>query len=238
MRQSDSDLKGAYFDSTVITLSQWPPSGLPSLSIVQDPLDPSIAPVQKFAQPLVFFRLDPFSCMSISPYAQDIEHFRLRIPSRQIARFLYTQPGAFPRLTLLDLSTCNVAESDVEQLLGRLVGLKHLIADNCSLLRGEGDWAAFGKTCALAGVKRAREREKKLKAHLELVHAQQTAQARGIAVQDAVLRVDQSSSRSRRGRCVLLSSRVLFSEIVFLTSISSGAVSQTRRLPCGRGRGR
>lgn len=176
--------------------------------------------------------------MSISPYAQDIEHFRLRIPSRQIARFLYTQPGAFPRLTLLDLSTCNVAESDVEQLLGRLVGLKHLIADNCSLLRGEGDWAAFGKTCALAGVKRAREREKKLKAHLELVHAQQAAQARGIAVQDAVLRVDQSSSRSRRGRCVLLSSRVLFLDIVLLTSISSGAVLQTRLLPCGRGRGR
>lgn len=202
LRYSDSDLQGAYFDSTVIALSGWPSSGLPSLSIVQDPLDPSIAPVQKFAQPLVFFRLDPFSSMISSPYAQDIKHFRLRIPSRQIARFLYTQPGALPSLSLLDLSTCNVAESDVEQLLGRLVGLKHLIADNCSLLRGEGDWAAFGKTCALAGVKRAREREKKLKAWLELVYARQAAEAQGIAAQDAVLTVDRGTSRPRRGRYV------------------------------------
>lgn len=42
--------------------------------------------------------------------------------------------------------------------------------DGCSLLRGEareGEWAALGKSCALGGVKRAKEREKRVKAWLE-----------------------------------------------------------------------
>ncbi|KAH9950988.1 hypothetical protein B0H21DRAFT_720822 [Amylocystis lapponica] len=168
-------LKGAYFDSTLTAFSRWPSMPLLALSIVQDPLEASIAPI-KFAQPLVFFRLDPLSTLAQAPLLTCLRHLRLRIPSRQAARFLYTISHALPHLELLDMSTCNVLEADVEGLLGRFERLRALVLDDCPIVsqRIEGpdgeppsQWAALGKTMALAGVKHAKEREKKLKAWRE-----------------------------------------------------------------------
>ncbi|CAL1694048.1 unnamed protein product [Somion occarium] len=171
-------LKGAYFDSTLLALSRWSKGScpLPSLSIIQDALDATIAPTGRFAQPLVFFRLDPFRTLSYSPLTSELEHFRLRIPSRQVARFIYSVANSFPALEFLDLSTCNVVESDVEAILGRFGKLKHLVLDGCSVVSQRSDlaeeerqnlWALLGKSMALAGVKLAKEREKKLKVWLE-----------------------------------------------------------------------
>ncbi|GBE77646.1 hypothetical protein SCP_0105260 [Sparassis crispa] len=198
-------LKGAYFDSTLTAFSRWPSSHLPTLSIVQDPLDPSIAPT-KFAQPLVFFRLDPLSTLSRSPLLRQLCHFRLRIPARQAARFLYALSGALPNIELLDMSTCNISEADVEGLLGRLVRLKALVLDGCPIVGqradvqgqdadGVGQWAALGKAMALAGVKHAKDREKKLKAWLEAHHARTEAREAAETVPNQA-----APRRPRRGR--------------------------------------
>ncbi|KZT30953.1 hypothetical protein NEOLEDRAFT_1052883 [Neolentinus lepideus HHB14362 ss-1] len=164
-------MKGAYFDSMLDALSTWPSSSLPTLSIIQDPLDPNIPKLQHFAQPLVFFRLDPFTGLVRAPFLRALTHFRLRIPARQVAQYIYAKPGALESVEVVDLSTCNVGERDVDLILGRFGRLKHLLLDNCSILRGEFNevaWRELGKECALAGVRRAREREKKLKAWLEM----------------------------------------------------------------------
>ncbi|KDQ63148.1 hypothetical protein JAAARDRAFT_29150 [Jaapia argillacea MUCL 33604] len=167
-------MKGAYFDGALDALSKWPESKIQTISIVQDPLDPAIAKKQTFAQPLVFFHLDPFTRLVRSPYLRSASHFRLRVPSRQVARYLHALPGSLPRLEILDLSTCNVNESDVVSILGRFTMLRHLVLDNCGVIRGElreGQWSDFGKSCATAAVKRAKDREKKLKTWLEITHA-------------------------------------------------------------------
>ncbi|KAH7914755.1 hypothetical protein BJ138DRAFT_1143199 [Hygrophoropsis aurantiaca] len=162
-------LKGAYYDTTLHALSRWPTSNIPTISIVQEPLDPNVARGQHFAQPLVFFRLDPLTALVCSGFAQSITCFRLRVPSRQVARFLCSSPAAAPGIELLDLSTCSVAMSDTETILAHFSKMKHLILDGCSIMRGEpreGEWIAVGKACALGPVKRAKEREKKLVAWL------------------------------------------------------------------------
>lgn len=95
-----------------------------------------------------------------------VQYYRLRIPNRQVARFIV----GLPNLQFLDLSTCNISEVDVSLLLVRMRGLLHLVLDGCGLLRGElleGGWAAFGKTCALAGVRRATARERAIKEWME-----------------------------------------------------------------------
>ncbi|KAI0784967.1 hypothetical protein C8Q75DRAFT_809518 [Abortiporus biennis] len=168
---------GSYFDSTLFALSRWPEDLIPSLSIIQDPLDMAIAPKGKFAQPMVFFRLDSVTKLCCSSFLRDTKHLRLRIPSRQIARFIYSNPLSLPSITLLDLSTCHVVEADVEHLLGRLRHLEHLVLDGSPILSQRTDlqedenqvqWMNLGKTLAIAGIRVAREREKKLKAWLEM----------------------------------------------------------------------
>ncbi|KAJ6523604.1 hypothetical protein B0H19DRAFT_1201549 [Mycena capillaripes] len=161
-------LSGSYFDSTLACLAEWPPSDLPTLSIVQEPMDPGQAPKIAFAQPIVFFRLDShLSDLAQSPYISSVRSFRLRIPSRPVAGPLTTSALSLPSVELLDLSTCNVFGAELtDTILARLTKLKHLILDNGALLRGEyhaEDWAVLGKGCALAGVKRTKEREKKLR---------------------------------------------------------------------------
>lgn len=163
-------LKGAYFDTALQALSRWPSHNLPTLSIVQDPLDPEIARAQRFAQPLVFFHLDVLTKLVCSPCFRSASNLRLRIPSRQVAPFLFNAPRAAPALNLLDLSTCHVRFADVEGLLARFSNLKHLILNGCFITQGhslEGDWVAVGKMIALGTVKAAKNREKKLKAWLE-----------------------------------------------------------------------
>ncbi|KAJ7116798.1 hypothetical protein C8R43DRAFT_1038105 [Mycena crocata] len=161
-------LSGSYFDSTLACLADWPESNLPALSIVQEPMDPSRAPKIAFAQPIVFFRLDSHLAeLAQSPYLSSLTSLRLRIPSRPVAAPLTTSQLSLPSVELLDLSTCNVFGGELtDTILARLTKLKHLILDNGALLRGEyhaEDWAVLGKGCALAGVKRTKEREKKLR---------------------------------------------------------------------------
>ncbi|KAJ6623070.1 hypothetical protein B0H10DRAFT_1787091 [Mycena sp. CBHHK59/15] len=161
-------LSGSYFDSTLACLARWPASFLPTLSIVQDPMDPAQAPTKAFAQPLVFFRLDShLADLAQSAYLSSLTSLKLCIPSRQVARCIASSPISLPSLELLDLSTCNVVGTEISDvLLLRLSSLKHLILDGCAVLRGEyhpEDWAMLGKGCALVGVKRTKEREKKLR---------------------------------------------------------------------------
>ncbi|KAL0951778.1 hypothetical protein HGRIS_008449 [Hohenbuehelia grisea] len=163
--------KGAYFDSTLLALSDWPDDNpLPVLSIVQDPLDAQVSHRQAFAQPLVFFSLEPLTTLVSSPYLRSLTSLRLRVPSRQLGRFITARPDSLPALQLLDVSTCNINSADVNTILTRFAGLRHLILDECAVLRGElheNDWRDLGKACALAGARRVKEREKKLKAWLE-----------------------------------------------------------------------
>jgi hypothetical protein len=144
---------------------------MPALRIIQDPLDPTLEISSRFAQPIVFFSLDPALPTLLSSHPlTNLRSFCFRLPARQVTRSLVSHPLSVPKLEFLDLSTSNVLEADVELLLGRFVKLRHLILDDCAILRGEyqpGEWRALAKKCAVFGVKRAREREKKLKAWLE-----------------------------------------------------------------------
>ncbi|KAH8107748.1 hypothetical protein BXZ70DRAFT_903215 [Cristinia sonorae] len=190
-------LAGAYFDSLIFALAKWPASSIPTLSIIQDPLDPTIAPT-KFAQPFVFHRLDPFSTLCRAPSMDALSNFRLRVPSRQISRFIYQPHRSFPALKLLDLSTCDVRGVDVEAILGRFTKLEHLILDKCNLITqkelpeggADSQWAAIGKIMALSGVKRTKDREKKVKAWLEATaeHSEPTTES------------SSRASKAKRGR--------------------------------------
>lgn len=163
-------LKGAYFDTTLTALSRWPSYKLPALSIVQDPPEPLISSAKHFAQPLVFFRLEPISVLLCSKYISSLIHLRLRIPSRQVSRFISSIPSSVPALRLLDLSTCNILASDMEGILIRFHGLQHLILDGCSVARDQSqatEWNNIGKICATATVRRAKAREKELKTWLQ-----------------------------------------------------------------------
>ncbi|KIK94103.1 hypothetical protein PAXRUDRAFT_12240 [Paxillus rubicundulus Ve08.2h10] len=195
-------LKGAYFDTTLKTLSQWPAYNLPALSVVQDPLDPAIARGQHFAQPLVFFRLDPITALACSPYLTSLTSLRLRIPSRPVALFISNSPRSVPALRTLDLSTCNIRLADVEALIARFRLLKHLVLDECGIMRGESqdsEWATVGRTCALATVKAAKEREKKLKMWLEENAARSYLNQDAVPEGVAALPTPRRVRRGRRG---------------------------------------
>ena len=213
-------LKGAYFDSALVALSKW--SQLPVLSIVQDPIDlTAVDPRQAFAQPIVFFRLEAISSLLHSRTVVHSMHaFRLRIPSRAVARVLCMAPvaiqglddwfqglslgpidvsGATPLLKYLDLSTCGLLDADVDMILMKYHALEHLVLDGCSMLRGElreGEWAAMGKRCALIGVKRAKEREKELRASMEAPRS--SGEAAGSSAITA--ETTPATTRARRGR--------------------------------------
>ena len=154
---------------------------------------PDIQRKQKFAQPLVFFRLDPhLSALAKSDYLSTVSSFRLRIPGRQVARSLTSSVHALPSLELLDLSTCNVLEADVGLVLTRFTRLKHLILDACAIVRAEmheSDWFEFGKQCATVGVNCARQREKKLKAWLDVYDLLSSSRPRPFAFRELSLGV-------------------------------------------------
>ena len=173
--------QGAYFDSTLVALSRWPSGFLPTLSIVQDPLDQQDLTKQAFAQPIVFFRFDLSVLLRSPALSPSLTSLRLRIPCRPVARSLCSAAASHDsshtssnlplvNLEFLDLSTCGVLESEVDTLMVRFPSLQHLILDGCHIMRGdlrEGEWNALGRRCALVGVRRAKEREKVLKAWLE-----------------------------------------------------------------------
>ena len=52
-------------------------------------------------------------------------------------------------------------EHEIEAVLMRFTSLRHLIADQCGMKRIDlevGEWIAIGKSCTLAGLKRAKDR--------------------------------------------------------------------------------
>ena len=200
-------LKGSYFDSTLESISRWPAnSSFTRLSIIQDPLPPLPGNTKSFAQPIVFFSSRPLTILSLSPSTQLVTHIRLRVPSRQLSIFIATlrPPGSathFPSLTYLDLSTSSINGSgELEGVINRVGDgrLKHIVLDNTGLCKGnDGEWGQLGRTCALAGVKRMREREKALKAWTEAEaeaqkHSQVNANVNGPAI--------AQERRPRRGR--------------------------------------
>ncbi|KAJ7603045.1 hypothetical protein FB45DRAFT_772781 [Roridomyces roridus] len=187
-------LSGSYFDSTLACLAKWPDSDLASLSIVQVPMDPAEAPKVAFAQPIVFHRLDShLSELAQSLYISSVTSFRLCIPSRAVSAPLTSSVFSLPAVELLDLSTCNVHAAELtDTILARLTQLKHLILDHGTLFRGEyraEDWTALGKGCALAGVRRAKERERKLR----------QAQAAMVAVGPELPAPERRARQGRRG---------------------------------------
>ncbi|KAG5642172.1 hypothetical protein DXG03_003533 [Asterophora parasitica] len=215
-------LKGSYFDSTLLALSAWPPSpqGLPTLSIVQDPFTPDPKDVtQRFAQPIVFFRLDLHLSLLVHSQASSasLRFLRVRIPARPIVQPItvaYRNPNVQdaiarvppPSIEFLDISTCSVSEADIETLLIHFRNLKHLVLDGCiGLLRGGSPqvlgqelewWFALGRRCALVGVKKARDREKELKAWYDTLIRNAIA-----ASSDAeATSVTDEPRRARRGR--------------------------------------
>ncbi|EJC98594.1 uncharacterized protein FOMMEDRAFT_128866 [Fomitiporia mediterranea MF3/22] len=164
-------LKGAYFDPAISAIASWPSSSLRSLSIVQDPL----VDQGPFAQPLVFFGLKEFLPLSISTAAQGITILRIRIPARDVGPHLAVSPNAFPSLRTLDLSTGNIKGQQLTRLLARFDRVEHVKLDGCAMLAGRepSEWGALGMDCALIGEKRARDRERALKAWREM-HTQLT----------------------------------------------------------------
>ncbi|KAG6874255.1 hypothetical protein C0992_007955, partial [Termitomyces sp. T32_za158] len=151
--------KGSYFDSTLVALAAWPTPPA-HLSIVQDTPAPS-----RFAQPIVFFRLDTSLSLLIHT-SISLTTLRIHIPARPITRALTSTHAhahsRVPPLVFLDASTCSISEPDVEALVMRYP-LRHLVLDCVGLPKGPADaewWAALGRRIVLAGVKKARERER------------------------------------------------------------------------------
>ena len=169
---------------------------------MQDPIDPTLVPTN-FAQPLAFHTLSSVTTLAASPLCHSVEYLRFRVPRRQVCSYLYAKPSSLPSLELLDMSTSNVSLKDLEGMLGRLPSIHILILDGCPIVTQRTDiqidagdpfiqWVELGQTLALAGVKRASEREKQLKAWMEKYYA--TRQEHEL--QEA----GPSSRKTKRGR--------------------------------------
>lgn len=146
-----------------------------------------------FAQPIVFFDVRCVAFLGSAPVAKHLTHFRLRVPSRDIAYVLVTKPeplapvafstntppapvangGApmFPALTYLDISTTNVRlDAVLATLLRNYDRLEHLVLDRTNLFgfrskdKGELMSRELGGLCVTVCLQRAKEREKALAA--------------------------------------------------------------------------
>ncbi|KIO24614.1 hypothetical protein M407DRAFT_212400, partial [Tulasnella calospora MUT 4182] len=117
-------------------------------------------------QPIVFFSLDPITTLAKSPIALHVKHLRFRVPLRTIWNKI-CEPNAFPSVEILDLSTSPVhPEQAAIALLNGFPRLRHLIVDG-SGFGGSGseqsEWRTLGRAMAMAGVRKAREKERELK---------------------------------------------------------------------------
>ncbi|QRV80277.1 hypothetical protein RhiJN_08292 [Ceratobasidium sp. AG-Ba] len=168
-------LKGAYFDSSIVQLAQWPAtaqSHLETLSITQDTI--SYQAHIRFAQPLAFFSFKVLTELATSPIGQYITALRISVPAKPVAPFLSTSnQQSFPRLQFLDISTTSLPPPSAEQAIGRLlsqlISLCHVVIDRNAgpMPRDTPGWTSFGRACALAGVARAKEKEKEIQEWFE-----------------------------------------------------------------------
>ena len=126
------------------------------------------------------YPLNPLADLAVSPLCYNLKHFRLRVPSRQITRHFYARPNALPSVELLDMSMSNVSTR-----LGRVArapsqrsgpGSGQLSDQRTDIQVDAGEpflqWMELGQTLALAGVKRATEREKSLRTWVDNYYAQ------------------------------------------------------------------
>lgn len=184
---------------------------------MQDPIDPELAQKQHFAQPLVFFRLNPLTALVCSDYLQSLTNFRLRIPGRDYIHFICAYPNHLPILELLDISTSGMMLAfEMEPILARFTKLRHLILDGCSLIRLnmlEIDWRALGNICSLAGVKRANERRKNFEAWFAANAPRSAALNQGqLLASDVGSTVRDDIRHPRRGRRGLATATISLKE--------------------------
>ncbi|KAG8950483.1 hypothetical protein FRC04_007498 [Tulasnella sp. 424] len=146
------------------------------LSIVQDPLPVfnlaedapahALRPSMSFAQPIVFFSLDPITNLAKSPVARYVKHLRFRIPLRTVWNKI-CERNAFPSVEILDLSTSPVhREQAAAAILNGFPRLRHLLVDASGfggLGPEQNEWRTLGRAMAMAGIKNAREKERELK---------------------------------------------------------------------------
>ncbi|KAG8745037.1 hypothetical protein FRC10_009011 [Ceratobasidium sp. 414] len=167
-------LKGAYFDSSIVELTKWPATEhnhLENLSITQDTI--SYKAHIQFAQPLAFFSFKVLTDLATSPIGQHISALRVSVPAKPVASYLCSEPNSFPRLTFLDISTTSLpppsAERGIEKLLSQLIRLRHIVVDRNAgtMPRDSPGWTSLGRACALAGVGRAKAREKEIQEWFE-----------------------------------------------------------------------
>jgi len=179
-------------------LAAWPPSSLRRLSIVQD-VPPTLD--YSFAQPIVFFSLEPLTALCGSKTLLNVQHFRLRIPSRQVANFLNPPLPSLHNVIHLDLSTTNVASDALAAILVRFTRLEHLVVDECGLVGRaveiSGEFAALGMLCASSTLKRAREKEKEIK---EFVEEAKRLSARAELYAGPAESIVVDTGRKRKGR--------------------------------------
>ena len=153
---------------------------------------------------------------------------RLRVPLRPVASALCLSasaslapdapPLSVPEMEFVDLSTSAVLEQEIDTFSVRFKTLKHLILDGCGL---SPEWSAIGKRCALAGVQRAREREKTLKTWLETWLAAASV-GNDDVLADAAADLNIHTRKTRRGR------RGLATATISLRSSSPDTASPSR----------
>ncbi|KIK70467.1 hypothetical protein GYMLUDRAFT_274709 [Collybiopsis luxurians FD-317 M1] len=98
------------------------------------------------------------------------------IPSKKYARpVTNAHLSPTPYLTFLDLSTCLITESSISEILGHYPFLTRLVLDDCAILRigdiavrdNSSEWGNVASRCAVAGIGKAKEGEKKVNAWLD-----------------------------------------------------------------------
>lgn len=160
-------MAGAYYDTMLNQLAKWPKGSLETLSIVQDPIPRVIGnSSMAFAQPIVFFSLQPITTLAISPFAKTVTSLRFRVPARTVWPQLCF-PLAFPRLEFLDLSTSFVnSDEAVTTILRTFPRLRHLVIDSSGICGSGLDrdgWKGLGRKMAMAGINKARDTDRQIR---------------------------------------------------------------------------
>lgn len=206
-------LQGSYFDSTLVQLTRWPATKenhLKNLSITQDTI--SYSAHIRFAQPIVFFSFRPLTELAISPIGQFIQALRITVPAKPVISYLASQENSFPQLEFLDISTTALPppspERAISTLLEKLIRLRHIVIDRNAgtMPRDSPGWASLGRACALAGVGRAKQKEKEIQEWVDRKREEEEAIRAAVAEETPVLPAPPvavapaPAARGRRGR--------------------------------------